>query len=77
MEYAFFVQPQTPPRATEEMRDQPFDEHLTYDDHQIIQKSANVGPIQQNWILLATAIDRIAFIVYALTFIILAIAYSV
>lgn len=51
------------------------------DDHQIIngRRSPNTkapGPIQQYWIRLATAIDRIAFIVYFVVFFVLTIAYA-
>ncbi|XP_037024418.1 acetylcholine receptor subunit alpha-like 2 [Bradysia coprophila] len=60
----------------EELRDQPFDEHVTSDDHHIIQ-SCSKGPIQQDYIILATAIDRVAFLIYCFVFIVLAITYSV
>lgn len=35
------------------------------------------GKFQQDWIMLAVAIDRLTFVVYCLIFIIFAIAYSV
>jgi len=63
------------PRS-EELQSQPFDEHNTSEDHQIIQSNKK-GPIQQDWIILATAIDRIAFLIYCIVFAILAITYSV
>lgn len=67
-----------PPKQqiAEELRDQPFDEHLTSDDHHIIQSNSK-RPIQQDYIILATAIDRIAFLVYSFVFIVLAITYSI
>lgn len=63
-------------QLSEELRDQPFDEHLTSDDHHIIQSNSK-GPIQQDYIILATAIDRIAFLIYCFIFIVLAITYSI
>lgn len=71
-------QQQNEQRRGEELRDQPFDEHVTSDDHQMIQSSTSKrSSTQLNWLLFATAIDRIAFIIYCLVFTILAIYYSV
>lgn len=65
-----------PQNRAEELRDQPFDEHTTSEDHQIIQ-TASKSPMQQDWIVLATAIDRIMFLIYCFVFIVLAVAYSI
>lgn len=66
-------------RATaEEMRDTQvtdFEDHGSTDEHQII-RSVSKAPLQQDWILLAAALDRLSFIFYSLLFAILALAYS-
>lgn len=62
----------------EELRDPPFDEQITSDDHHIIQQSrGDKGALQHEWIKLAAAIDRIAFIVYAFIFALSAMIYSI
>lgn len=62
----------------EELRDPPFDEQITSDDHHIIQQSrGDKGSLQHEWIKLAAAIDRIAFIVYTITFALSALIYSI
>lgn len=52
-----------------------FEDHQTNDDHQFMGSSDKI-PIQQDWVLLAAAIDRIAFVFYGLLFAILAAVYS-
>lgn len=48
------------------------------DNRQIVaDRDQGRGGYQQDWIVLATAVDRLAFIVYALVFIVVAIVYSV
>lgn len=66
---------QTPARD-EELRDQPFEDHSTADDSQMINNTTKIS-IQQDWIILATAIDRVFFLIYCFVFIILAACYSV
>ncbi|GAB0093407.1 neuronal acetylcholine receptor subunit alpha-4 [Sergentomyia squamirostris] len=69
------VQPNVQQRS-EELREPPFDENNTPDDRHMIHpvsKSSN----QQDWILLATAIDRVAFFIYCLIYVMLAITYCV
>lgn len=58
---------------TEELKDTPFEEHRSSDDHQIIQASTKTKAhlIQNEWIRLAIIIDRITFIIYILIFIIM------
>ncbi|KAJ8913429.1 hypothetical protein NQ315_017173, partial [Exocentrus adspersus] len=68
--------------TAEEMRDHQvtdFDDIITGDEHHIIRSShnANKPTLQQDWILLAAAIDRISFIFYCLLFLILAVVYSI
>lgn len=65
-----------PPSAeahSEEMRETPFEEHRHSDDHQIIQAPVNEKPNQKQneWIRLAIIIDRAAFFIYILIFIIM------
>lgn len=61
----------------EEMRENAaFEETHTADDRQIIQGTAK-SVHQQDWIILATAIDRLSFLIYAFVFVIMAIVYSV
>lgn len=62
----------------EELKEAPFDEHITNEAHQIINSSSSKpSGAQQDvyWTLLATLIDRTAFFVYLLIFIILALRY--
>ncbi|KAF2894306.1 hypothetical protein ILUMI_11868 [Ignelater luminosus] len=64
--------------TAEEMRDHQvteFEDHQTNDDHQFMGSSDKI-PIQQDWVLLAAAVDRIAFVFYGLLFAILAAVYS-
>lgn len=64
--------------TAEEMRDHQvteFDDHQTSDDHQIIGMTSK-PPLQQDWILLAAAIDRLSIVIYAIVFVILAIVFS-
>lgn len=64
--------------TAEEMRDHQvtdFDDNNS-DEHHII-KSSNKMSIQQDWILLAAAIDRITFCFFCFLFMILTIVYSV
>lgn len=82
-QYVIYLQPNQSPRS-EELRDTnptSFDEHHSAndDDHIITCHSSvsKTGPVQQYWILLATAIDRIAFIIYFVLFFVLAISYAV
>jgi hypothetical protein len=55
----------------EELRETPFEEHRSSDDHQIIQTPSNVKPIvnQADWIRLAIIIDRVTFFIYIFIFI--------
>ncbi|EFA02806.1 nicotinic acetylcholine receptor alpha 10 subunit precursor [Tribolium castaneum] len=65
--------------TAEEMRDHQvtdFDENNSGDEHHII-KSSNKMSLQQDWILLAAAIDRITFCFFSFLFLILTIVYSV
>lgn len=67
--------------TAEEMRDHQvtyFDEISQGDDHQIMRSpSISSKPsIQQDWVLLAAAIDRILFLVYFFLFSVLAIVYA-
>jgi hypothetical protein len=57
----------------EELRETPFEEHRSSDDHQIIQTPSNVKPnvIQADWIRLAIVIDRVTFFIYIFIFIIM------
>lgn len=57
----------------EELRETPFEEHRSSDDHQIIQTPLNVKPIviQADWIRLAIIIDRVTFFIYIFIFIIM------
>lgn len=57
----------------EELREAPFEEHRSSDDHQIIQTSTNIKPIaiQADWIRLAIVIDRAAFFIYVFIFIVM------
>lgn len=72
------VAPSVVLRGGEEMREN-FDEthHHTAEDRQIIQGSPSKAANQLDWIILGTAIDRLAFLVYAFVFVIMAIMYSV
>lgn len=53
-----------------------FEENNSSDEHHII-KSSNKMPIQHDWILLAAAIDRLAFCFFCFLFMILTIVYAV
>jgi hypothetical protein len=68
----------------EELREQhavAFDDHDHLgggsDDRQMITPPRSGVSCQHDWVLLAAAIDRIAFLVYCLLFSILAIVYAV
>lgn len=65
------------PRASE-LREHPFDEHLQTDEQQIIQQ-CRIGKssLKNDYLKLATAVDRIAFIIYFFLFMIFGIAYSI
>lgn len=58
---------------SEEMHDVPFEDNKTSDDHEIIQVTSKykANIMQNEWIALAIIIDRIAFFVYILIFIIM------
>lgn len=61
----------------EELREN-FDEtHTAEDRHIIIQGSVTKNANHLDWIILGTAIDRLAFLIYAVIFIIMAVMYSV
>lgn len=65
--------------TAEEMRDHQvsdFDDSNIGDDHRMIQRAAKPS-IQEEWIILSVAIDRISFIFYGFIFALLAIVYSV
>lgn len=65
------------PRASE-LREHPFDEHIPNDEQQqIIQCRNGKNSIKSDYLKLATAIDRIAFLCYLFLFILFAIAYSI
>lgn len=68
-------QPNAKPRNQEELR-----EHSTFDDnnedHHHIIEPVKISSPHFDWIVLATAIDRIAFLIYCFLFIIYAVAYS-
>jgi hypothetical protein len=55
----------------EELREVPFEENKSSDDHRIIQTSTNVKAIsiQADWIRLAIVIDRATFFIYVFIFI--------
>lgn len=74
--FSFQNEPQS--RASE-LREHPFDEHIPNDEQQIInQCRSNVkNSIKNDYFKLATAIDRIAFILYVILFAIFAIVYSI
>lgn len=57
----------------EELKETPFEEHRSSDDHQIIQTSLNAkSTVNQNsWIQLAIIIDRITFFIYVFIFIVM------
>lgn len=57
----------------EELRETPFEEHRSSDDHQIIQTPSTTKPIMisADWIRLAVIIDRFTFLVYVFVFIIM------
>lgn len=67
---------QTSQQRDAELRDQPFEDNSTADDRQMISNLTK-SSIQHDWLILATAIDRICFLSYCLVFIILAAMYSV
>jgi hypothetical protein len=54
--------------------DTPFEEHNNADDHQMINGGKN--SVQNDWILFATAIDRVLFFVYCFIFFVLFLTYS-
>lgn len=60
----------------EELRDSPFGERVPSDDQHIFQESSG-KTLQHEWTKLAVAIDRAAFIAYALIFATSAMVYSV
>lgn len=61
----------------EELRDPPFDENVNTDDQQIIQHTrGDRAALQNEWIKLAVAIDRVAFIAYTLVFAMSAMIYA-
>lgn len=64
------------PRASE-LREHPFDEHTSNDEQQIIQCRSGKNSLKTDYLKLATAIDRMAFVCYFFLFILYAIAYSI
>lgn len=63
--------------TAEEMRDHhvtDLDDHNSVDDH--IFKPSMKPSVQQDWVLLAAAVDRISFCLYCLVSIIMAVVYS-
>lgn len=64
------------PHASE-LREHPFDEHTTNDEQQIIQCRNGKNSLKSDYLKLATAIDRIAFLCYLFLFTLFAIAYSI
>lgn len=60
----------------EELRENTFEDHNTSEDHHMIQPvKSNIS--QQDWILFATAIDRLSFLVFGIIYAILAVVDSV
>lgn len=74
----FLLQNSEQSRASE-LREHPFDEHMPNDEQHIINQCRSNGKssVKNDYLRLATAIDRIAFIFYLLLFTIFAIAYSI
>lgn len=72
----FIFQNNLQSRASE-LREHPFDEHLPNDEQQIIQQCRGKTSLKNDYLKLATAIDRLAFIFYLFLFIIFAITYSI
>lgn len=70
------VTPGGPTTRAEEMRET-FEEGHTAEDRHIIQGSVTKTSNYLDWIILGTAIDRLAFFIYAFMFIVMAIMYSV
>lgn len=61
-----------------ELREHPFDEQMPNDEQRIIQQCrSGKSSLNDDYLKLATAIDRVAFIVYLFLFIIFGIAYSI
>lgn len=60
----------------EELRESNFEDHTTSEDHHMIQPIIS-NSSQCDWILLATAIDRVSFFIFGFVYAILAIVYSV
>lgn len=60
----------------EELRESAFEDHTTSEDHHMIQPLKSIIS-QQDWILFATAIDRVSFFVFGVVYAILAIVDSV
>lgn len=62
--------------TAEEMRDHQISDLDDHDDQRMIQLTTKPW-MQQEWIILAIAIDRISFVLYSLIFALLAIIYAV
>uniref|UniRef100_A0A6B2EBZ9 Putative nicotinic acetylcholine receptor alpha 10 subunit n=1 Tax=Phlebotomus kandelakii TaxID=1109342 RepID=A0A6B2EBZ9_9DIPT len=73
--HLFQVQPNIQQRS-EELREPPFEENNTPDDRHMIHPISKSSS-QQDWVVLATAIDRLTFIVYCFLYVILATIYCV
>lgn len=60
---------------SEELKEAPFEENGQSDDHHMIQMRSNTSSkahlIQNEWIRLARVIDRIAFVIYVIIFILM------
>ncbi|XP_061394044.1 neuronal acetylcholine receptor subunit alpha-2-like [Musca vetustissima] len=79
-EFSLEAEPQTLlNNGTKELGEHVYDEPVETTNDIAMFNSSNHTPrsLQFDWILLATAVDRICFLLYCLIFIILAIAYSV
>ncbi|XP_055683006.1 acetylcholine receptor subunit alpha-like 1 [Lutzomyia longipalpis] len=69
------VQPNIQQRS-EELREPPFEENNTPDDRHMIQPISKSSS-QHDWILFATAIDRLTFVIYCFIYVVLATIYCV
>lgn len=65
--------------TAEEMRDHQvtdFEDHNSSDEHQMIRSTKKM-PNQQEWVLFATAIDRLCFLLYSFVYLVLGIVYAI
>lgn len=76
MFFFYFFKNNQQSRASE-LREHPFEEHIQNDEQQIIQQCHGKSSLKSDYLKLATAIDRIVFILYFFLFIIFGIAYSI